>query len=174
MKCPFCGEKNIEGTDLCDACGGNLSSIDVTSTKDALDYSIQNDPVSVFRLSPPIVVSPTTSIEEVAKKISERLACALVVDKGQLVGIVTKRDILFKVLGKIADVKKTSVSKIMTPNPGTLKSTDKIALALHIMAMRGYRHIPIVENSKPLGIVTVRDVVEYLAKKFPDTAGVCQ
>ncbi len=52
----------------------------------------------------------------------------------------------------------------MTPDPVVLRHDDPIAVAIHKMAVGGFRHIPIVENGKPTGVVTAHDVFHHLAK----------
>lgn len=171
MKCPFCGYENIEGTDNCRNCHEDLTAVRKKTSTDPLDKSIRHDPISVFTLTPPIIFGPDASIESVGQEISKHLKSALIVENGKLVGIVTKRDFLFKVLGKISDIKNTPISMVMTQNPEVLKSTDKIATALNKMALRGYRHIPVMDNGTPLGVISVRDIIDYLAKMYPNVVG---
>jgi CBS domain-containing protein len=54
----------------------------------------------------------------------------------------------------------------MTPDPVVLRHDDPIALAIHKMAVGGFRHIPIVEDGRPTGVVTARDVFHHLAQAF--------
>jgi CBS domain-containing protein len=56
----------------------------------------------------------------------------------------------------------------MTPRPETLKAGDPLAFALNRMMVGGYRHIPIEEDGKLAGIVSVRHVLKYLTSRFPD------
>ena len=52
--------------------------------------------------------------------------------------------------------------------PETLEMKDDLAFAMHHMSVGGYRHIPIVENGKPVGVLSVRDIVDYLADRDPE------
>ena len=54
----------------------------------------------------------------------------------------------------------------MTPDPVVLRHDDPIALAIHKMAVGGFRHIPILQNGRPTGVVTARDVFHHLAEAF--------
>ena len=57
---------------------------------------------------------------------------------------------------------------VMTRNPETLEPDNSIAFALNKMSVGGYRHIPIVEGDKPIGVLSVRDVVDFLVDLFPE------
>lgn len=66
-----------------------------------------------------------------------------------------------------ADSHTVPVKSVMTPNPETLEPEDSIAFALNKMSVGGYRHIPIVDGAKPVGVLSVRDVVDFLVDLFP-------
>jgi CBS domain-containing protein len=96
-----------------------------------------------------------------------RVGCVLVVDGASLVGIVTERDLLMKLQG--ADLDR-SVDELMTRDPETLHPDDPIAYALNLMSDGGFRHVPLVDaQHRPVGVVSVKDVVNYLADFFPKT-----
>ena len=78
--------------------------------------------------------------------------CVLVLDGERLVGIFTDRDAVLKVAGRSLD--GIAVGDVMTPDPVVLRHDDPIAVAIHKMAVGGFRHIPIVEDGRPTGVVT--------------------
>jgi CBS domain-containing protein len=88
--------------------------------------------------------------------------CVLVTVDGQLVGIFTDRDAVLKAAGRRLGA--FHVGDFMTPDPVVLRHDDPIAVAIHKMAVGGFRHIPIVENGRPTGVVTARDVFQHLAE----------
>ena len=88
--------------------------------------------------------------------------CVLVMSGERLVGIFTDRDAVVKAAGRRLDL--FHVRDFMTPDPVVLRHDDPIAVAIHKMAVGGFRHIPIVENGKPTGVVTAHDVFHHLAK----------
>lgn len=97
-----------------------------------------------------------------------RVGAVLVVDDGRMVGIVTERDVLMKVLGKIAAWESEPVTRIMTPEPTALHREDAIKFAVHQMHLGGYRHIPVLdEEGKPVHVISIRDVLGYVAEHFP-------
>jgi CBS domain-containing protein len=56
----------------------------------------------------------------------------------------------------------------MTKDPETLEEDQTIACALNKMSVGGYRHIPIVRHGKPVGVVSIRDLVDFLVELFPE------
>ncbi len=85
----------------------------------------------------------------------------LIVDTpGNLLGIVTERDLMTRVLAKAADPKTTTVSDVMTRNPYCVPPETLVSDAVLIMIERGFRHLPIVTAShKILGVFSVRDAL---------------
>lgn len=97
-----------------------------------------------------------------------KMGSVVVSEGGKVVGIVTERDILLKVVNKITDTDRTSVAMIMTPNPVLLRPNDMITFAMHNMHIGGFRHVPIVDdNGKALSMVSIKDVLSFLLDHFP-------
>ena len=88
--------------------------------------------------------------------------CVLVMTDDRLVGIFTDRDAVVKAAGK--RLGSFHVRDFMTPDPVVLRHDDPIAVAIHKMAVGGFRHIPIVEDGRPTGVVTARDIFHHLAQ----------
>jgi CBS domain-containing protein len=88
--------------------------------------------------------------------------CVLVMADDRLVGIFTDRDAVVKAAGK--RLESLRVGDFMTPDPVVLRHDDPIAVAIHKMAVGGFRHIPIVRDGRPAGVVTARDVFHHLAE----------
>jgi CBS domain-containing protein len=102
--------------------------------------------------------------------LARRQAGVLVTDaQGRLVGIFTERDVLTRVVGRDLDARRTHLGEVMTRNPQALSANDRVAYAIHCMSVAGYRTIPLVDGEgRPLGVVTVNDVVRWLAGLFPE------
>jgi CBS domain-containing protein len=99
---------------------------------------------------------------------SRRLGAVLVVVEGKLVGIVTERDVLMKVVGSKLDVDRDPVSAIMTKNPEALMLDDQLAYLLNTMRVGGFRHVPIVDDAgHALHLISLRDVLAYIVDHFP-------
>ncbi|MCK6494826.1 CBS domain-containing protein [bacterium] len=96
----------------------------------------------------------------------ERRGAVCVVEKDELVGIFTERDVLMRVALKGLDLEKTPISSVMTSNPITLKADATLAYALNQMAVAGFRHLPLMDGKKAVGMVSVKDVVRYMSENM--------
>ena len=138
----------------------------------AISSAVFNDTVSILSPAEPVCLGESVSVSEAAQRMLQaRQAAVLVVDAaGRLTGIFTERDLLTRVVGRGLDPKSTALSAVMTPNPEVLSVTDRVAYAVHCMSVAGYRTVPLVDRDrKPVGIVTVSDVIRWLASLFPTT-----
>ena len=169
MNCPFCGYENIPGADNCESCEEDLTAFDGLTPRDKLEKGMIKDNLLDVAKCASQIVSANTPIWDVAQKMDQDNNCSLVTDGENLIGIVTVRDILQKAILKPFDIKTTPISEIMTPNPDTLNPDDKIVHALNHMAVGGYRHIPIKIGNNKYQVISVRDIIAYLAQKFPKT-----
>jgi Predicted signal-transduction protein containing cAMP-binding and CBS domains len=106
-----------------------------------------------------ILVPEDTSVLTVSKLMAEKnIGAVLVVNHGALVGIVTERDLNNKVLATEIDPFATEVSTIMTRNPDTLPPDADASEALALMHSKHYRHLPITQGKRAVGIVSIRDL----------------
>lgn len=140
-------------------------------TKSSVHEAVSiKDPISSLDCPQPVVVSTGTTIEDAVKRVQSRsLGCVLVVEDGELSGILTERDILQKITGKGLDFSREIVDNYMTPNPEYLKMLDPVAYALNKMIVGGFRHVPIVDDEKqPVGLVSLVDIVRHIANYFSD------
>ena len=169
IKCPYCGHENIAGSDHCDKCLHSFTQKDLpTPGKDKLQKLVMTEKVSDFiSKTPPILVLPETPVQEVIERMQAlpTKGCVLICDKNKkLIGIASIRDILLKVAGIVKDAKSFPVKNIMTPNPEWLDKDAPLAYALHKMSIGKFRHVPVVDNGIPIGVVSTRDVIEYLGE----------
>lgn len=104
--------------------------------------------------------APEKTVQEAAVLMTEENIGALIVVEGErVVGIVTERDIMRKVVGGGLDAAETKVADIMTKNPDTVTGDCLAATALNMMVEKGYRHLPLLtDDGKPCGMVSVRDL----------------
>ncbi len=107
-------------------------------------------------------VSPTATVHAAAS-VMTRANCGsvLIVDiSGKLLGIVTERDLMTKVLARSMDPQTTTMTEIMTRNPYCVTPDTKVTDAVLMMIERGFRHLPIVsQDNKILGVFSSRDVM---------------
>ncbi|MCB1969917.1 MAG: CBS domain-containing protein [Geminicoccaceae bacterium] len=108
-------------------------------------------------------VGPDSSAQEAAELMAERrIGAVLVMHDAKLVGILTERDMVFRVIAKGRNPQSTKVSEVMTADPITVKPSDSGTLALETMSERHFRHLPVLDGSDVLGIVSIRDLYEAI------------
>jgi CBS domain-containing protein len=96
-----------------------------------------------------------------------RVGAVMVVDDdGRLTGIFTERDALFRVLAEGRNPKTTRLAEVMTANPKTVSHDRPFGHALLMMYDGGFRHVPVVENGKPIGMVSARDALGPELQEF--------
>jgi CBS domain-containing protein len=114
-----------------------------------------------------LTVPPEATVRDVATLMAEKNVGAVLVVKGDcLVGIVTERDVVFRVIAKGLQVDGTPLANIMTANPMTLQPNSSYGQALLLMQENGFRHVPVVENGKPVGIVSSRNAMDPELEEF--------
>jgi signal-transduction protein with cAMP-binding, CBS, and nucleotidyltransferase domain len=100
--------------------------------------------------------------------VSRKIGSVLVTIEGRLAGIVTERDLLNRMVLHPFDPKQTTLGDIMTREVQSLRPHDTIAVAIHRMSVGGCRHVPLGDaDHRPVGMVSVRDIVDDLAAHFP-------
>lgn len=95
-----------------------------------------------------------------------RIGAILVLDNNRLAGIFTERDALFRVIAEGRSPEMTTLAEVMTPNPRTIAPDRPFGHALHLMYEGEFRHVPVVENGRPLGMVSARDALGPDLKQF--------
>ena len=166
--CPDCGFENIEGSDECQQCGQSLTTLHLAEPATDVERSLLDDRVGVLNPKLPVAVTPETPVGEVLQQlVAQSIGCVIVVENEELVGIFSERDALQKLNVDFAALREHPVSEYMTSDPQTLAADSKVAFAVQRMDLGSYRHVPIVDNQgRPVGIVSVRDILRYLADKM--------
>lgn len=100
-----------------------------------------------------------------------RVRAVLVVDDGALKGIITQGDCAIKVLLPGRDAKNTLVSEVMTADPMTVKPSDPLEACMGLMANRGFRHLPVLDRDRVVGVVSVGDVVKDNIRRMGEQIG---
>ena len=116
---------------------------------------------SIVAGRPPVEAASITTVVEAARLMQrENVGAVLVVDHARLVGIFTERDALFRVLADARDPHSTRLAEVMTPRPQTIHPDEPFVRALRMMHEGKFRHLPVVEFDRPLGVVSVRDALD--------------
>jgi len=107
----------------------------------------------------PVLVTNDTSIRAAAQEMSrENVSSILVVQDGELCGIVTDKDLRQRVLVEGLD-SELPIEKVMTPHPMSILADSDVDAALLTMMRKNYHHLPVVDGGKPLGLVTAGDIL---------------
>lgn len=166
MLCPVCRHDNFEGEDNCENCGADLRTSDIP--EQAVDYRgrLLGEDLAALGPSEAVTMPGDASVADaIARMHADGTDCVLVVDGGRLAGIFTDRDAVLKIAGRpAADL---PLREVMTPDPVVLRHDDPIAVAIHKMAVGGFRHIPIIDGGQvPTGVVSARDVFRHIAAQL--------
>jgi signal-transduction protein with cAMP-binding, CBS, and nucleotidyltransferase domain len=169
MRCLSCGYENAPDIDLCEVCQEPVQSADLGNPDRELAEAISNEPLSVLNPVPALAVTLTTSVAEAIRLLAARnIGCVLVTSGEKLVGIFSERDALMRIGNHYHEVANRPVSEFMSPDPQTLTLSDSIAFALNRMDVNDFRHIPVEEDGRVVGIISVRDCLAYLTQHFPE------
>ena len=114
--------------------------------------------------------TPATSVYEAIEMMAEREVGALpVMEQGQLRGILSERDYARKIILMGRSSKETPVSDIMTANPTTVTPQQTVADCMRIVTDKRIRHLPVVENGKLTGMISIGDLVNWVISEQEQT-----
>ena len=166
MICPNCGYDNLPGDESCKHCEGDLTQLDRPAAQNRLERTLMEDLVGALKPRKAVVARLHSTVGQALDQMLEaNLGALLVVDAtGKLCGIFSERDLLTRVAGVHSSWESIHVCEVMTRNPETVSLTDTLALALQKMDVGGYRHLPVVDDGKPVGVISVRDMMRHLTR----------
>jgi CBS domain-containing protein len=108
-----------------------------------------------------LTAAPTTTVSRAAKAMaSKHVGAVLVVEDERLLGIFTERDALCRVLARGLEPSEIQLAAVMTHDPKTIEPNKSFGHALLIMWENGFRHLPVVDQGKILGVVCARDALD--------------
>ena len=169
MICPDCGHDNLPGADVCEDCGQDLTSLDTPGARTELEARLTERPVSDLGPKEAIFVpADATVAQTIARMCERRIGAVLVGSPDDLVGIVSERDVLLRFGNRYGAVKELPITEFMTPDPATIEADAPIAFALNAMHEGDFRHLPVVRKGELVGMISIRDVVRFLAEQYPD------
>jgi CBS domain-containing protein len=114
-----------------------------------------------------LIAPPETSVSTAARLMAKRkVSAVMVVQDGRLVGIFTERDAVYRVIAKGRDVCTTRLAEVMTPDPHTVTPEESFGYAMLMMHEHGFRHAPVIENNRPVGIVSARHALDPELEEF--------
>ena len=114
-----------------------------------------------------VTAQKSMPVREAARLMkSHNVGAIMVVEDDQLVGVFTERDALFRVVAEGRDAATTQLGAVMTPSPKTVEADSPFSVALQMMYEGGFRNVPVVENGRPVGLVSTRDALGPELKEF--------
>lgn len=132
-------------------------------------------PLNAYRRPRMVVLNANSSVLEAARAMeNNRIGAIFVQEDGELVGVVTDRDLAVRALGRGLDAESTMISDVMTPTPVTLSPTDRIEDAIQLMQDRNVRRIPLVDQGRIVGVVTLDDLLLDEAAPLEELAAIIE
>jgi CBS domain-containing protein len=116
---------------------------------------------STLSVAPDLTVAAAAAV-----LIQNQVGSVLVMDGGRLVGIFTERDILRRVVGERRDPATTRVADVMTRDLVVMRPSSSVMDAMRVIAEKRIRHIPVVDQGKLIGIVSIGDVVKAQLEQY--------
>jgi CBS domain-containing protein len=111
------------------------------------------------------IPSNTTVYNALETMLEKSIGALLVVDNGKFVGIFTERDYARKLILKGKASKETLIREVMTEHPVTVTPESSIEDCMKLMTDKKIRHLPIMENDKLIGLISVGDVVKFIIEE---------
>jgi CBS domain-containing protein len=163
--CPSCGTQNLEGTDECANCGADLRTVDLPTPASQIEQTVMQLPLTALKMSAVHAVPPETTMEvAVQTLVRQHIDLLEVVENGRLIGVLSVRDVVMRVGANYPEKLKLTVRQFMTAHPETLPPDAPITFAINKMDDGGYRHVPVVQGERMLGVVSASDVIAYIQK----------
>jgi CBS domain-containing protein len=139
----------------------------------AFDASLLQAPASVLQARSARVLGPRETVTNAVRAMQkEHRGVVLITEDGTeatpVIGIFTERDVLFRIIDGGRNPATIPLEQVMTTEPDCLGEDGTVADVLRLMSVGGFRHVPIVDGGGlPVGVVSVRDVVDLLVEAFP-------
>jgi signal-transduction protein with cAMP-binding, CBS, and nucleotidyltransferase domain len=170
-RCPSCSEVNLPGADHCRHCGTDLHGLDRPESREGFRGRLSTDRMDSLPSAPCLTVTPSVTAADALSVMRENRHGAVLVrdDDGTLLGIFTERDVLRRLVRPGIDPASVRVGEVMTPHPPLVHADDPPAFAIHLMAVRGKRHVPILDGGEPVAIASARSILRYLRDAVIDT-----
>jgi CBS domain-containing protein len=136
------------------------------------DAFMLSEPIrNVMERKKVLVAPPDTSVSTAAKLMAkDKVSAVVVVENKRLVGIFTERDAVFRVIAQDRDAQTTRLVDVMTTAPKTVTPDESFGYALLMMHENGFRHVPVIENGEPIGIVSARNALDPELEEFESEA----
>ena len=114
-----------------------------------------------------VTAPPQATVREASQlMVKKQVGAVLVVEEGRLLGIFSERDAVFRVIARGLDPSATQLVQVMTPDPKTVKPSNTFGYAMTLMHENGFRHLPVLDEGKVVGIVSARTALDPDLEEF--------
>jgi CBS domain-containing protein len=114
-----------------------------------------------------VVAGPRTSVSEAVRLMKDNeVGAVLVLQDDRLVGIFTERDAVYRVMAPGRDPAATTLGEVMTRDPKSVAPDETFGYALLLMHEHGFRHAPVVQDGRPVGVVSARLALDPELEEF--------
>ena len=165
--CSYCGHENLKSSGMCEECNQDLvlQKDKKIKKQDCFLKSKLKIKVKKIEIKTPTILSSESTVKELIDLMQEKKVDSVIICKGKkIVGIVSERDILYKVALKEKEMMSQKVTSIMSEKPECLKGKNSLAYVLNRMSVGGFRHLPITSRSTPVGVISVKDVLDFVCQ----------
>jgi CBS domain-containing protein len=143
-----------------------LSNYEPPAYNDPLEEALGEQPVEAIQVSPYTAVSEDTPVSTAVALMAQKdIGCLLITARKseRLVGVLTNRDVVHRIVLEYESVKDAPVRSVMTREPVVVRATQTAAAALAVMAVCGFRHVPVVDLEDNLvGVISAPRVIDFL------------
>ena len=140
-----------------------LMKLDIPQAGKGLQQRLMEDAVSHLNPLPPLTLPADAPVIDAIRLMKGRgVGCVLALEGNRLAGILSERDLLYKLAGAQVISEHIKLKDVMTTRLVTLGMDDSIRFALYQMSIGGFRHIPITKEERPIGIISIKDVLRYI------------
>ncbi len=170
--CPSCASRNLEGADECSFCGADLRSVALGSDRGEEEPSAMHLPLTAMDLTVAHAVAPDAPVADAVDLLVEQnIDIVQVVENNQLIGVLSVRDVMTRLGVDYPAKLSRPVREFMTTRVETLPPNAPITFGINKMDVGGYRHVPIVQDGRVVGVASALDMMRYLLKTSREDTG---
>lgn len=115
------------------------------------------------------VTSGVSVLEALKIMMDKNISALMVIEREQLLGIFTERDYARKIILQGKSSKDTLICDVMTKDPRTITSEDAVDYCMQLMTNSHFRHLPVVEGTKVIGMLSIGDLVKHIIEDQQQT-----
>ncbi len=113
-----------------------------------------------------VTATPFETVLDVTRRMVEhKVGAVLIVKDGDLWGLFSERDLLIRVVGQQRDPRITDIGEVATREVVTIDAEASLSTVLEVFKQNKFRHLPVMRNGKPVGILSTRDFLDFLVQR---------